>query len=691
MGARGTWGLAALLVLASALALASAAAWLRLEADASRVVRGTGGAFADFRRLEQDFGAPTRDEILVVRAPDLGAPAAFAALEDLVFALQLAEGVRGVVSLFALPGAEAVGSTGESTGEAAPADWLDRLRAEAPLAPQFLSEDRSTTVLIVLPDLTVPSGTRRAALAEVLVQAPPEISPALLGLAELNREISTALLRDIALFLPLSALACLLCCLAIFRTPRAMLVCGLAPALSLLWSFGLLAALGVPLSPLLATVPVVILTLGIADSVHVYHAILRQMRDRPPAAAVAAGLRETLPAVAITSGTTAAAFLSLLWVGSPTLAELAWTGAAGLGLTFLALVLALPPLVGWLHRETAVAPRLRFAPVVRLAQAALARPRPLRLLALGLLAGLAAAQLWGARGFDAMDFLPRDAAFRAEVAALEQALPGSVVHYVIVEPLDADPAVSPAERARLEAAARALYGAAAALPGEMPAPGQSALWDRVVQPEGRGFALPLPAPMSADAEGHLARTAEIEARLAGAGLAEVTTVTGYAHMVSTEVPGVVGQLRVAFYLAVGAVTLAAMLLMRSVRVALAALVPNLIPILGAEAWLSLRGEALSITEAVALTIAFGIAVDDTVHVLNRLRLAGGGGAAALGRALEEAVPPIATTSLILLAGFGTSAFSSLPTAASFCTLAAIATALAFLADLLLFPALFRGR
>ena len=62
---------------------------------------------------------------------------------------------------------------------------------------------------------------------------------------------------------------------------------------------------------------------------------------------------------------------------------------------------------------------------------------------------------------------------------------------------------------------------------------------------------------------------------------------------------------------------------RSVRLGLLALVVNLIPILGVEAWLVLWGRELTIMNMIALTVAFGIAVDDTLHFLNRLRLARG--------------------------------------------------------------------
>src|SRR5690606_42026312 len=55
---------------------------------------------------------------------------------------------------------------------------------------------------------------------------------------------------------------------------------------------------------------------------------------------------------------------------------------------------------------------------------------------------------------------------------------------------------------------------------------------------------------------------------------------------------------------------------QSYRVALASAIPNLFPVLATIAWLYFTGAGLQLTTVIALTIAFGIAVDDTVHFLS---------------------------------------------------------------------------
>ena len=179
------------------------------------------------------------------------------------------------------------------------------------------------------------------------------------------------------------------------------------------------------------------------------------------------------------------------------------------------------------------------------------------------------------------------------------------------------------------------------------------------------------------------------------GSAEVSTVTGYMLMASVDVPILVWELRTAFYVAVGVVTLLAVVLLRSIPLALLSLVPNLIPILGVEAVLVAWDRPLTLTGAIGLTIAFGIAVDDTIHLLNRLRLAraslGHPTRAEIAEAIETTVPPVVTTSLILFAGLGMTVFSALPSAALFGQLVTGALVLALLADLFLFPSLLARR
>jgi predicted RND superfamily exporter protein len=105
----------------------------------------------------------------------------------------------------------------------------------------------------------------------------------------------------------------------------------------------------------------------------------------------------------------------------------------------------------------------------------------------------------------------------------------------------------------------------------------------------------------------------------------------------------------------------------------------------------LSGAGLQLTTVLALTIAFGIAVDDTIHFLSNYvgqrREHGLDHQAAVKRTLERIGGAIIATTIILSAGTAIVAFSALPQVALFGSLFVIALALALLGDLFILPAL----
>lgn len=121
------------------------------------------------------------------------------------------------------------------------------------------------------------------------------------------------------------------------------------------------------------------------------------------------------------------------------------------------------------------------------------------------------------------------------------------------------------------------------------------------------------------------------------------------------------------------------------------LATNLLPILAVGACLHfLAGGQLNPTAVLALTIAFGIAVDDTTHFLNRhalARHAGCSNSAALHQAMQTAGSAVITTTVVLLAGFAATMFSEFFPVRLFGGMLMLSLVAALLADLILLPAL----
>lgn len=141
-------------------------------------------------------------------------------------------------------------------------------------------------------------------------------------------------------------------------------------------------------------------------------------------------------------------------------------------------------------------------------------------------------------------------------------------------------------------------------------------------------------------------------------------------------------------LAISAILLIAL---RSLRIGLISLVPNLLPaILGFGVWgLTVGQIGLSLSVVVAMTI--GIVVDDTVHFLGKYlrarRQLGYDSATAIHYAFDTAGRALLTTTLVLVSGFLIFALSPFIPTAQVGILTAMIIGFALIADLTLLPAL----
>ena len=131
--------------------------------------------------------------------------------------------------------------------------------------------------------------------------------------------------------------------------------------------------------------------------------------------------------------------------------------------------------------------------------------------------------------------------------------------------------------------------------------------------------------------------------------------------------------------------------LRSWRLGLASLVPNLVPgAMGFGIWGLAVGE-VGLSLSVVTSMTLGIVVDDTVHFLSKYRRA----RSELGRSPPDAVRyafvtvgrALLTTSLVLVAGFLVLSLSSFELNAGMGLLTALVIALALVADFFLLPPL----
>lgn len=166
--------------------------------------------------------------------------------------------------------------------------------------------------------------------------------------------------------------------------------------------------------------------------------------------------------------------------------------------------------------------------------------------------------------------------------------------------------------------------------------------------------------------------------------------TGTAFLIDKGHESVTYQMAKGLGFAFLVVGIIAGILFKSWRISFILLIPNVIPLIWMLGLMYLLGIEFKLTTAILFTVAFGIAVDDSIHFMTRLRFELGKGSSlvySIKRTFLETGRAIILTSLILVLGFGLLIFSQFGVTHYTGLLIAAALIFALLADLFLLPLL----
>jgi hypothetical protein len=168
------------------------------------------------------------------------------------------------------------------------------------------------------------------------------------------------------------------------------------------------------------------------------------------------------------------------------------------------------------------------------------------------------------------------------------------------------------------------------------------------------------------------------------------SVTGLPAIAARNSAYMIGQLNSGLFADIFAAMVIIMVAFRSLWAGVFSLIPNLLPILAAGAMLHWSGVGLQFASIVALTVAFGLAIDNNVHYLYRLKLedeAGQNKLEAAQRTIGAIGPVVILTTVVLIAGLSMPVFSALPSLRLFGALSAVVLAGALISVLIFLPAI----
>ena len=167
-------------------------------------------------------------------------------------------------------------------------------------------------------------------------------------------------------------------------------------------------------------------------------------------------------------------------------------------------------------------------------------------------------------------------------------------------------------------------------------------------------------------------------------------ITGTAHLIDINNSYISKNVLQGLLIAFAVIALIVFLMFRSFKLVIFSLIVNILPLVMIGGIMGFTGIDLKMSTAIIFTIAFGIAVDDTIHFLSKLRHELRQGKSmfyAIKRSYLSTGKAIVVTSLILCGGFLTLALSDFLGTANIGLLISLTLLFAVLSDLVLLPAL----
>ena len=619
--------------------------------------------------------------------------------------------------------------------------------AEPALAGRLLARDGGVSGINITLQLPGEDQMREGAevsehsrkLANEFRERFPGIDVRLAGMVIFNQAFMDVSLDDLRTLIPVSFLAMAFMLLLLTRGFPGTFAIMLVVTMSVMSAVGIGGWVGLPMTSPSAVAPVVVLTVAIANCVHIYSAVVNYMHDaasgtsencgsRTRRDAIVESIRVNLQPVFLSSLTTTLGFLSLNFSDSPPFRHLGTFVAFGVGAAFVLSVTFLPALLSLLPvRVRASLPR-ESSLIVMFGKFVIRRSRQLLwgsvLIVVVLVASISQNELNDVflHYFDESIEFRKDSEFIVDnltgLYAMEYSLPSrfpggisdpaylsdveAFAEWYRGQPETIHVNVITDTFRRLNKSMNGDDPAYYRLPADRELAAQYLLLYEISLPY--GFDLNNQIDVSKSSTRMVVRTQTLSSNevialnqraqqwLAGhapnisgplsAGTTSMFANLGRRNIISMLTGTTLALVGISFIL---------IFALRSWRLGITSMVPNLVPgALGFGIWgLTVGQVGVSLSMVTAMTL--GIVVDDTVHFLSRYQRA----RRELGCTSPEAVlaafrtvgQALLTTSLVLVAGFVVVSFSNFELNSAMGKLTALVISLALIADFLLLPPL----
>lgn len=697
--------------------------FLSFDDDINRVFLSQSEKSQEYRKFQKKIGSEPSDFVILIEADTPFKLQDFERMRDLALEIELSDSIVSVLSPFSARFSKQHPDFPDEPVFKADLEEdeikrrLTDFRASKGFFRRLISTDDRSALIVATAKLDDSRTRSRNVLAELQQLTKGDTNTNLRFTVTGERAISIAIvdaLKVDLLRLNLfgSALVVVFAFL-VFRSLRTVMVAVLPALFGMLVSLSLFAVLGYPITVLSNVIPILVLVLGVADCMHLTKHFQDHADGDSATERITATIREVGPACALTALTTAVAFMAIAISDNDQLFEFAVLGALGVMVSYITVIIsfallarffgAVMPtntaLVKWLGVPAAVQKGVFYhdrkiifvsALIFVVGLYAYSRTEPWFLLQQNLPSNseLGAAndrlvdrfggffRVWAeleTAGLNSLETTTGWARLTNLTASIKAAAPDyPVVSLATIALWQGTPNRAPSDEQMSEIPAN--------------------LMEQLITSDGKlaRVIVFVPEPM----RDHTALQVHdrIEQAASSAGAARVT---GLPVIMRHESVAIIEQLGLGLLIACLVAVIVIAFAFQWPALAVVLILPNVLPLLLTAAALHiLNNGQLNPTAVLALTIAFGIAIDDSIHFVSRYRLnriRGHDVDAALKTAINQIGCVMILTTLLLSAGLLVTLTSTFSNVRLFGTMLVLTFVTALLADLLLLPALLRQK
>jgi uncharacterized protein len=716
---------------------------LKVDDSLSELFRTNTKEFRQYEDIDQRFPSSEYDVLVVLDGKTLLSRENLERFANLAIELNLAEGVNGLISMLSArdkPDASGYAPplVPDELPEGAEYDKLiKRLKTNDIVAGKFLSDDGELALLVISLDRQVVTekgprpiiGSIQKIVDDEL--AGSGLSAKLTGAPVMQLEIRNAVERDRLIYNGLGFIVGLVVAYLFFRRISLTLIAVAGPAIAILWTLGAIGALDFRLNLFINVITPLILVAGFSDSMHLVFSVRRSILmgvDRIQAARDA--VLDVAPACLLTAMNAALAILSFQFAESALIKTFGTAALMAVGISYFAVAVVVPTLAAILVREE---PASRVGDrdeeeggvgtiqhVTENIAGSVARS-PVLFSALGIAAVVATGFAYFSLKpmYRLADQVPDKEQALAGTAKLDEKLTGANPIHVMIS-WGPEHKLYDAETLKVISEAHNVLQHRAGL-GNVWSLDSLRRWlaqagdTRVetlksyvkILPEhlvrrfidAKEHAVLVTARMpDIDASEILLVVEEIDSALRPVRAANPgyeIAVTGLPAIAARNSAKLIDELNWGLVGDMFVIFIFLGLALRSWLAGLASVLPSLFPIFATGTLLYVTGQGLQFASIIAITVAFSLAIDSTIHFLNRyhleeMRLEEGTGVdhtrKALLKTMHHIGPAVVLTTIVLALGLGVTMLSDLPSLRQFGQLTAVCLFAALIGQLVILPA-----